>query len=189
MEIPDIPGLDIAATIQDMKLHTDTAVAVVLVSRVEDWLSEAIKGNMRDDLSAKLRERLFQGYGPLSTFSAKIDFAYALSMVDADIYNDLRAVKDIRNKFAHTKDVIHFGSPEVAPIIQKLTGWKRDCDPIFLFIERCKECVEACKPSIERAALAKAVKEYSPAPETSPEKYLGPHPHHLTTPDETGAAE
>jgi hypothetical protein len=153
---------DLAVIIEEMKLHTDTATAVVLVSRVEDWLGAAIKAKMREDLSAKLKERLFQGYGPLSTFSAKIDFAYALSMVETDIYNDLRAIKDIRNKFAHSKEVVHFQSEELAPAIQKLTGWTKESKPIDLFMERCKECVEACKPFIKLAVLAEAVKNYKP---------------------------
>jgi hypothetical protein len=189
MEIPDIPGLDITATIQEMSRHTDTAAAVVLVSRVEDWLGEAIKTKMRPDLSAKLRERLFAGYGPLSTFSARIDLAYALSMIDTEIYNDLRAIKDIRNKFAHAINVIHFASPELAPDIQKLTGWKRDCKPISLFVDRCKACIDACKPLIEHAALVQAVKDYKPLLGASPNKSPEPHPHRSTAPGESEAGE
>ena len=170
---------DFAAIIQEMKLQTDTATAVVLASRVEDWLGEALKTKMRDDLSAKLKERLFQGYGPLSTFSAKIDIAYAFSMVEPAIYNDLRAIKDIRNRFAHSKNVVHFQSAELVPYIQKLTGWKTDSDYTDLFIERCKECIEACKPSLERAALAAAVREFKSQPAASLDN----------APDQSGAAE
>jgi hypothetical protein len=103
-EVPEPPPqFDYAETIRKIVLHTDTATAVVFASRVEDWLGAAIKTRMRVDLSSRLRERLFEGYGPLSTFSGKIDIGYALSMFEADIYNDLRAIKDIRNRFAHRK--------------------------------------------------------------------------------------
>jgi DNA-binding MltR family transcriptional regulator len=180
---------DFAAIIQQMKLHTDTATAVVLASRAEDWLGEAIKTKMRDDLSAKLKERLFQGYGPLSTFSAKIDFAYALSIIEADIYNDFRAIKDIRNKFAHAQNVVHFQSAELAPLIQKLTGWTKDSSPIDLFMERCKECVESCKPSIKLGVLVKAVKEFKSQPDALQDKSPEQHPHHPTAPGENGEAE
>jgi DNA-binding MltR family transcriptional regulator len=159
---------DFAALIQEMKLQTDTATAVVLASRVEDWLGAAILTKMRDDLSAKLRERLFRGYGPLSTFSAKIDFAYAFSIVETDIYNDLRAIKDIRNKFAHSNDVIHFQSPKLAPNIQKLTGWTKDSVPIDLFIDRCKACIEACEPTLELAEMVSAIKGYKSGSDSAP---------------------
>lgn len=53
-------------------------------------------------LSNNMAERIFDGYGPLSTFSAKIDVAFALDLIDADVHRDLRTIKDIRNCFAHT---------------------------------------------------------------------------------------
>jgi DNA-binding MltR family transcriptional regulator len=148
---------EFAALIQEMKLQTDTASAVVLTSRVEDWLEAAIQTKMRDDLSSNLIQKLFRGYGPLSIFAAKIDVAYAFSMFGVETYNDLRAIKAIRNRFAHSKEVIHFLSDDLAPDIQKLTGWTLQSTPIDLFIERCKACVEEFEKHLSTAAMVKAL--------------------------------
>jgi DNA-binding MltR family transcriptional regulator len=137
---------------------TETAVAVVLASRVEDWLAATIKTKMRDDLSSKLVERLFKGYGPLSSFSGKIDMAYAFSIFGVETYNDLRAIKDIRNRFAHSKEVIDFLSDDLAPDIQKLTGWTPQSKPIDLFMKRCKACVEEFEKHIPSDAMMEALK-------------------------------
>jgi len=113
---------DLTATIREMSQRTDPSFAIIAASRVEDWLRASIQTRMRM-LSNKETERLFSGYGPLSTFSAMIDVAYAFSLFNADIRNDLRAIKDIRNAFAHARDPLHFASEKLAPLIQKLTGW------------------------------------------------------------------
>ena len=123
------PDFDANETLREMALHTETATAVVLASRVEDWLAAAIETRMREPLSSRLKERLYHGYGPLNSFSAKIDIAYAFSLIDDEIYNDLRAIKDIRNVFAHSKAVLNFNSPELKPHIQKLTGWSAKRKP------------------------------------------------------------
>jgi hypothetical protein len=51
-------------------------------------------------LDKKLAGRLFKGYGPLSSFSAKIDLAYALKVTTLEIHNELHKIRDIRNAFA-----------------------------------------------------------------------------------------
>jgi DNA-binding MltR family transcriptional regulator len=180
---------DLAVIIQDMKLHTDTATAVVLASRVEDYLQAAIQTKMRDDLSSTLIEKLFKGYGPLNSFSGKIDVAYAFSMFGVDIYNDLRAIKDIRNKFAHSKNVIHFESGELAPLLQKLTGWTVQSIPIDLYLERCKSCIAAFEEHLALAVTLEVIKEFKSQHAASPDKSAEPHPHHPNAPDESGAAD
>jgi hypothetical protein len=170
-DIP-IPEVDTVAWIYDMSRQTEPTYALVSASTVEDWVRHALIAKMRNDLSSKLSERLFEGYGPLSSFSGKIDIAYALNIFPTEIYNDLRAIKDIRNKFAHAKDYLHFNSVELAPDIQKLTGWSTGSNPQTLFIERVNACVEVCKKHLETAALVAAVRAYKHA---SPDKSDAEH--------------
>jgi hypothetical protein len=63
-------------------------------------LRKAIESKMRP-LNSDLKSRLFDGYGPLSTLSAKIDLAHALSITTPEIYRELRKIQNLRNKFAH----------------------------------------------------------------------------------------
>jgi hypothetical protein len=60
-------------------MHLQSNFAIVAGSVLEDMLAEALRVKMRDGLSARLKERLFSGYGPLSSFSGKIDIAFAFS--------------------------------------------------------------------------------------------------------------
>src|SRR5688572_12782355 len=122
------PEIDFNAIIRRMAKDTETAFALVLAARVEEWLQGALEGSMRE-LSSRHKDRLFSGYGPLSTFSAKIDVAFAFNLFGEETFNDLRAIKDIRNAFAHSVEVVHFGSPAVRPMMQRLAGWTKEAKP------------------------------------------------------------
>ncbi len=140
--------------------HLQPNFAIVAGSVLEDLIEAALKSKMRDDLSAGLKERLFSGYGPLSTFSGKIEIAFAFSYFDGQIYNDLRAIKDIRNKFAHATDFLNFSSPELERDAQKLTGWKKGCDVDALFKERFSACVNVIKEHLKKSDLINALRNY-----------------------------
>lgn len=165
----DDPAIDLAETIRRMARETETAFAIVLASRTEDWLQFSIQAMMRR-LSKTKADRLFCGYGPLSTFSAKIEIGYALKIFDDDILLDLKSIQGIRNKFAHAKEPRHFDDPDLEPLFQKLSGWSKDAKRQDLFSERIKACVEVFKKHLERYALAQALEEHIAARESSPEK-------------------
>ena len=84
---------------------SQSATVLVAASILGTELERALKATMRP-LDKKLAGRLFKGYGPLSSFSAKIDFAYALKITTLEIHNELHKIRDIRNAFAHTVKVL-----------------------------------------------------------------------------------
>lgn len=53
-------------------------------------------------INAKLRKGIFNGYGPLASFSARIDVAYALGIIDQSLFKLLHAVRELRNSLAHS---------------------------------------------------------------------------------------
>jgi hypothetical protein len=57
----------------------------------------------RNSWTTKLVAKLFEGFGPLSTFSAKIEFAFALGLLPRHVHTDLRTIKKVRNLFAHAR--------------------------------------------------------------------------------------
>jgi DNA-binding MltR family transcriptional regulator len=180
------PDFDLSAYIQEKSRQSEPALALTTGAIIEDWLEEVIKSKMRV-LSSALNHRLFTGYGPLASFSAKIDIGYVLLLFEEDIYNDLRAIKDIRNKFAHSKDYLHFNSDELGEHIRKLSGWTREADPQALFMARAHACVEVFKPHLETNALIQALRAYKPrtSPETSPSQ----RPDHPAALDESPKGE
>jgi DNA-binding MltR family transcriptional regulator len=108
----------IIATLQGMS-HAGTATLCSGIT--EHSLKKAILTKMRR-ISRVLETRLFEGYGPISSFSAKIDIAYALDIITEAIFDDLKTIKDIRNEFAHPKDLefLSFSSQEVFRHMKRL---------------------------------------------------------------------
>ena len=75
-------------------------IALTVGARLDAALERALLAKMRE-LSEAQRTNLFEGYGPLSSFAAKIDVAYALNIFDGALYADLIVIRKIRNAFAH----------------------------------------------------------------------------------------
>jgi hypothetical protein len=80
-----------------------TAVVVTAAAILEDVLEQCLKKKMRPLKSSKER-RLFAAYGPISTFAAKIDLAYAFDITTDDIDRELQLIRKIRNAFSHSKE-------------------------------------------------------------------------------------
>jgi len=73
---------------------TQPTMAMLISSVIETALELALIEKMRP-LSGKLKKRLFEGYGPLSSFSSRIDVAYALSIISQDVFDDLKIISFI----------------------------------------------------------------------------------------------
>jgi len=79
--------------------ESDRGCALMAVSYIEIELGEFISSYfVRDD---KLNKRLFSGFGPLSSFSSKIDIAYSIGLIPKLMHRDLHILRKIRNEFAH----------------------------------------------------------------------------------------
>jgi hypothetical protein len=94
--------------------RSDTEAAVVAATYLEDRLSFTIKSRFvklpeSGDTSKHLTEAaLFQGYGPLASFYAKIDIGFALGLYDNARRIDLHLIRSIRNDFAHAIEPMTF---------------------------------------------------------------------------------
>jgi DNA-binding MltR family transcriptional regulator len=156
---PDRAPSDQSALIKQLAQHTEAAGALVVSGIVEDWLQKLLMAAARP-LSNTMAVKIFDGYGPLSQFSQKIDIACIFELIDKSTYDDLRAIKDIRNKFAHTTSYVFFTSENVARECQRLSGWSAGVDNQLHFQGRALECIKLMEESIDRRILADAVKAY-----------------------------
>lgn len=105
----------------EMELFKSPDVALVLIEAAA--LEHVLRLRIRDlmmPLSKKLNERLFEGYGPLSSFSAKVDVAFALKVISEEAYRELTLVRKIRNELAHSFEDISFRHPDVIPLCKQL---------------------------------------------------------------------
>jgi hypothetical protein len=64
---------------------------------------------------------IFGSDGILSSLSAKIKMAYAMSLIGPVTRHDLDLIRYIRNEFAHSKIHFDFETPEVKPCCDALT--------------------------------------------------------------------
>ena len=103
-------------------------------------------------LSKDDQEAIFGINGPLSSFSSKINLAYALSIFGPETRENLDKIRELRNACAHSKRNVSFATKEVAdlarsmPITSYWTPEGTDADPRRLrkvFIHQCRIFVRA----------------------------------------------
>lgn len=124
----------------------DRAVAIISAAMVEDRLQWLIEAKFIAGLSSTRRERLFGGFGPLATFSSKIEIAYALGVIGEQVHGQLRQIGRIRNKFAHEFRRLRFADPEIAKLIDELRQYDRDkwaneTNPMRIYHLACLICM------------------------------------------------
>ena len=115
----DTSSEDLLKLVLDMGPKMDFASVIVLASRIERTLEFVIEGHM-PLMSNKSKRTLFEGYGPLSSFSAKIDVAKASGYITMSQAKVLDTIRAIRNKFAHAEEDLHLDHPVIAPLAAKL---------------------------------------------------------------------
>ena len=104
-----------------INLGRQTHAGAVLASAalLDDALQRCLIANMTHKPKG-LQKDLFRGYGPLSSFSSKIELAYALGVFGNGTYQELRKIKKIRNIFAHNPRIMSFVDPEIKPLFASL---------------------------------------------------------------------
>lgn len=103
---------DFLDMIKEIKDEPDRGKALVLTSWLGDALERYMEARVVDD--PKLIDGLFGQDRPLGTFSARINAAYAFAFISKGIYQDLHAIRDIRNRFAHERCRISFEDQSIA---------------------------------------------------------------------------
>jgi len=139
-------------------LSTQSDRALVLVGT--SFLDEALDGLLRARFSARmtrpksLTKTLFEGYGPLATFSAKIHIAYCLDLMEEWMYRDLNTIRKLRNTAAHSVEEIDFSSDAVTRLTSQLFG------PVHvLYIQKkYPETFKAIKPTRRRSSSPNSAK-------------------------------
>jgi DNA-binding MltR family transcriptional regulator len=85
--------------VHQFKEETDRAAVILGASKLDFLLTQLIDHFLVPNYSKS--DELLDGDGPLSTFSAKINLAFRLGLIDAQFAKALHLVRRIRNDFAH----------------------------------------------------------------------------------------
>lgn len=112
---------EVAASVADLSAESDRGALMIAATQVEDMLEHMIVHNMPAARESEtLRKSIFEGDGPIATFSAKITIAYALGIIDAPYRRLIDLVREIRNACAHSRKPISFLTPELVAICEQL---------------------------------------------------------------------
>jgi len=105
---------------QEFYLGSDRAAVILQSANIERSLETLLMAKMRRQLSEDVKGRIFEGYGPLSTFSAKILMGYALDLYGPVFRHDLDIIKELRNGFAHVRLPLQLTQPELSGMCANL---------------------------------------------------------------------
>ena len=103
----------------ELRGESERSAVILAAANFEDWLRETIMMKFVT-LSKGLRKRIFENYGPLSTFTAKIDIAFALEIYDERTRKSLHIIRKIRNEFAHSPKAIKFDNAKLSRMCRRL---------------------------------------------------------------------
>ena len=92
----------------DFAGESDRAAVILGAAKLDVQLSEILTFVLVPSPTG--RDELLDGDSPLSTFSAKINLAYRLGLIDAKLARSLHLIRKIRNSFAHETSTKSFAS-------------------------------------------------------------------------------
>lgn len=105
---------------QEFYLGSDRAAVILQAANIERILESLLQTKMRQPLSSDLRDRMFDGNGPLSAFSHRIMLGFALNLYGPVYRHDLDLIRELRNGFAHVRLPMTLTTPEVAGMCRHL---------------------------------------------------------------------
>lgn len=98
-----LPPLKWGNFLEELQGISERASAIASGAMLENILGELLQSHMVDD--AKVAEELlFNAYGPMAGFSARINIAYMLGLIGKQEQRKLNLIRKIRNAFAHEPD-------------------------------------------------------------------------------------
>jgi DNA-binding MltR family transcriptional regulator len=112
-----------------LRAETDRGYAI-LAGTLLDGLLEML---LRKRMLPSVPNEIFSGYGPLSSFSAKIDLSFHLGFISKGEYAELHRIRRIRNEFAHSLNApLSFATSPICDHVAELrlsaSSWrKKEC--------------------------------------------------------------
>lgn len=104
--------------IEEIEEAGDRAAAILAASLIEDRLEKAIKTFLHYD--KEITPQMFEGLGPLASFSAKTRAGFMLGIYSEPARKTLERIGQIRNRFAHELNVNAFTHPRISGVVQHL---------------------------------------------------------------------
>ncbi len=109
------------------KKESDRGLALVAAEFFDATLERLLRARFSPGLKnqPKLIKPLFEGFGPLSTFSSKISVSYAIDLLQDWMASDLDLIRRIRNDFAHSLESKTFRDPNISRMVGQLASFAK----------------------------------------------------------------
>jgi DNA-binding MltR family transcriptional regulator len=97
--------------------ESDRGCIIFVSGIIEDALDALLRASFRGDTAVikKIIDPLFNAYGPIATFSAKINLCFAFGLIDEILRRKLELLRKIRNDCAHEAGHIDFAHSKIKP--------------------------------------------------------------------------
>lgn len=109
---------DDKAILKEIHEQTPRGAVLIAAAYVEERLVDALKSRLNHHPT--IENKIFKGYGPMASFSMRIDFGLLLGIYDENTHRVLRTLKDIRNDFAHKPEPIDFQTQKIRDLCYNL---------------------------------------------------------------------
>jgi DNA-binding MltR family transcriptional regulator len=113
--------------ISSLKDESDRGLVLISAEFIGEMLREVLQTCLLQNtaVTPKLIASLFEVHAPLEPFSARVKFAFLLSLVDKETFEDLETIREIRNHFAHDYGRADLGDEKVASLTRTLRAANR----------------------------------------------------------------
>ena len=101
--------------LETLDTESDRGCVLIAAAHLDECIEWLLRARFLKE--RKLTDLLFTGLGPLTSFSAKIQVARALDLIDSWLYEDLEKIRKLRNKFAHQYIAVSFDHPEIVEVV------------------------------------------------------------------------
>ncbi|SPR97363.1 MltR family transcriptional regulator [Cupriavidus taiwanensis] len=115
--------------------ESDRGCALVGAAYLDEEITKLLRSRMVENKSNS--DALLNQGRPIGTFSAKIRVAYAMGLIPEDVFRDISAIREIRNKFAHLHGPLSFDDQSIRDQCRSLRTAipsKKDSSPRARFI-------------------------------------------------------
>jgi DNA-binding MltR family transcriptional regulator len=114
----DFSLVDYNKIVEQFHGEPDRSAAIVAASFAECFVEKLLRRFMRQDHHT---DQLFGSHGPLASFAACSDLAYALGFINDVMHSDLGQIRKVRNHFAHHPGEAGFETSPVKDHCQNLS--------------------------------------------------------------------
>ena len=111
--------------------ESDRAAALLAGIVAEEYTETLLREFARPDKDV---DELFNRYGPLSSFAARINVAYAFRLIDNQLRSDLNYIRTVRNRFAHELHNTSFSASPVREICKNLSTRETSAEPRIQYL-------------------------------------------------------